>query len=299
MDGTILVVAATDGVMPQTKEHVTLAKQIGVEDLIVYINKTDTLDDMEIVELVELEVKELLEMHGYDSDKIPFIHGSAVYALKDIEPEKGKNSILKLVDTLDNYVRMPERVVDKPFFMNVDKAVLIKGRGTVVVGMIEHGIIEKGNDAELIGKKGKFKTTITQIEMFHKEVPRAMAGDSVGVLCRGMKREIIKRGTVLVKPGTVKMAKKADVKMYVLSAEEGGRAGPFLQGYKPVVYSRMAAVSASVEKFQEGKEMAMPGENIELLFNFITPLAIEEGMRFTVRDGRRTIATGIVTKIYT
>ena len=299
MDGTILVVAATDGVMPQTKEHVILAKQIGVEDLVVYINKTDTLEDDEIIQLVELEVKELLEMHGFDSENIPFVAGSALYALNDKDPVKGRDSILKLVDLLDEHVKLPPRIIDKPFFFNVDKSITIPGRGTVAVGALERGIIEKGNDAEILGKTGKIRTVITQIEIFHKEVQKAMSGDSIGILLRGVAKDKLKRGSIIAKPGSIKLVKKADVKLYVFSKEEGGRHTPFLKGYKPVVFSRMSAVSAVVSELKGDKEMVMPGEDVELTLEFITPLALEEGKRFTVRDHRKTIATGVATKIYT
>ena len=299
MDGTILVVAATDGVMPQTKEHVILAKQIGIEDLVVYINKTDTLDDDEIIQLVELEVKELLETHGFDSEKVPFVAGSALYALKDKDPVKGRDSILKLIDVLDEHVRLPPRIIDKPFFFNVEKAITIPGRGTVAVGALERGIIEKGTEAEILGKTGKIRTVITQIQMFHKEVPKAMSGDSIGALLRGVSKDKVKRGSIIAKPGSIKLVKKADVKLYVLSREEGGRHTPFMKGYKPVVFSRMSAVSAVVVELKGDKQMVMPGEDAELTFEFVSPLAIEEGKRFTVRDQRMTIATGVATKIYT
>ena len=299
MDGTILVVAATDGVMPQTREHVILAKQIGVEDLVVYINKTDTLEDDEIIQLVELEVRELLDMHGFDSDKVPFISGSALYALNDKDNVKGRDSILKLVEMLDQHVRLPPRITDKPFFFNVEKAITVKGRGTVAVGALETGILQKGDDAEILGKSGKIRTVISQIQMFYKEVPKAMAGDSIGALLRGVSKDKVRRGSIIAKPGSIKLVKKADVKIYMLSKEEGGRHTPFLKGYKPVVFSRMSAVSAIVTELKGGKEMVMPGENVELTFEFVTPLAIEEGKRFTVRDQRKTIGTGVATKIYT
>ena len=299
MDGTILVVAATDGVMPQTREHVILAKQIGVEDLVVYINKTDTLDDDEIVQLVELEVRELLDVHGFDSDKVPFVSGSALYAINDKDPVKGRDSILKLVEMLDQHVRLPPRIIDKPFFFNVEKAITVKGRGTVAVGALERGILQKGDDAEILGKSGKIRTVVSQIQMFYKEVPKAMAGDSIGALLRGVSKDKVRRGSIIAKPGSIKLVKKADVKIYMLSKEEGGRHTPFLKGYKPVVFSRMSAVSAIVTELKGGKEMVMPGENVELTFEFVTPLALEEGKRFTVRDQRKTIGTGIATKIYT
>ncbi|KAI6647953.1 Elongation factor Tu, mitochondrial [Oopsacas minuta] len=298
MDGTILVVAATDSVMPQTKEHVILAKQIGVEDLVVYINKTDTVDDDEITQLVELEVRELLDIHGFDSDKIPFVAGSALYALNDKDPVKGRDSIINLVEMLDKHVRLPTRIVDKPFFFNVEKAITVKGRGTVAVGSLERGIIEKGNEAEILGKSGKIRTVISQIQMFYKEVPKAMSGDSIGALLRGVSKDKVRRGSIIAKPGSIKLVKKADVKLYVLSKEEGGRHTPFMKGYKPVVFSRMSAVSAIVTELKGGKEMVMPGEDVELTFEFVIPLAIEEGKRFTVRDSRKTIATGVATKIY-
>ncbi|EDV22622.1 expressed hypothetical protein [Trichoplax adhaerens] len=295
MDGAILVVAATDGAMPQTKEHVLLAKQIGVKHMVVYVNKADTIDDNEMLELVELEIRDLLQEHGYDEDT-PVIIGSALCALENRNPELGVKSVEKLMEAIDAHIPIPERELDKPFLLPVEGVFSIPGRGTVVTGCLERGIIKKGSDAEFVGKKSNIKTVITGIEMFHKNLDQAQAGDNMGALVRGIKREDIKRGMVLCAADTVKSYTKAKAQLYMLSTEEGGRKTPIVTNYAPVLYTRTADVAARVE-LPSGKEMCMPGEDCEVTFTLQSDLPLEEKQRFTLRDGHSTVGTGIITQI--
>lgn len=296
MDGAILVVSATDGQMPQTREHLLLAKQVGISNLVVFINKVDAVDDKEMLELVEMEIRDLLGKYGFDSEKTPIVFGSALHALNGTNSEIGKQAIEKLMQTVDESIPTPQRALDKPFLMSVEDVYHITGRGTVVTGKVERGVINKGEEIEIVGLSPTIKSTITGIEMFHKDMDRAEAGDQIGALIRGLKREDVRRGQVLAAIGSIKPVKKFSAQLYVLSKEEGGRHTPFVDNYRPQIYFRTADIASSFS-FVDGTEMAMPGDNVKLNVELNSPLAIEEGSRFTVREGGKTVGTGIVVKI--
>ncbi|MEN3042637.1 MAG: elongation factor Tu [Fervidobacterium sp.] len=300
MDGAILVVAATDGPMPQTREHVLLARQVNVPAMIVYINKVDMVDDPELVDLVEMEVRDLLSKYEFPGDEVPVIRGSA---LKAVEAPNDPNhpdlkSIKELLDAMDNYFPEPVREVDKPFLMPVEDVFSITGRGTVVTGRIERGVIKPGVEAEIIGMSYETrKTVITSVEMFRKELDEAMAGDNVGCLLRGIDKDEVERGQVLAKPGSITPHKKFKANIYVLKKEEGGRHTPFTKGYKPQFYIRTADVTGEIVDLPAGAEMVIPGDNLEMTIELIYPVAIEKGMRFAVREGGRTVGAGVVSEI--
>jgi len=295
MDGAILVVSAPDGQMPQTREHLLLAKQVGVKSIVVFLNKVDVAEDPEIVELVEMEIRELLEKYGFDSVNTPVIAGSALCALDGTRPEIGSDSIKKLLDAVDKWVPQPERDLDKPFLMSIENAFSIEGRGTVVTGKVERGVVNKGDEVEIIGLGTKHKTVVTGIEMFHKDLGRGEAGDNLGALVRGLKKEDVSKGQVMCKPGTVTPHKKFEAHMYVLSKEEGGRHTPFVNGYRPQLFIRTGNITCSII-LPEGK-MVMPGEDAAFTVEMVKDVALEVGQRFTVREGSKTVGTGVVTKI--
>jgi len=294
MDGAILVVSATDGQMPQTREHLLLAKQVGISHIVVFVNKADVIDDPELLDLVEMEIRDLLKKYGYQEDT-PIVKGSALFALEDKNPELGSNSIKKLMDAVDSWIPLPKRDLEKPFLMPIENAFSIAGRGTVVTGKVERGVVNKGDEVQILGFGKKISTTITGIEMFHKDLNRGEAGDNLGALCRGLKREDIVKGLVMCKPGSVTSHKKFEAQMYVLSKEEGGRHTPFVNGYRPQLFTRTADITCTVI-LPEGK-MVMPGEDARLTVSLITDMAVEEGQRFTVREGSRTVGTGVVLKV--
>ena len=296
MDGAILVVSAADGPMPQTREHILLARQVGVPAIVVFLNKCDMVEDKELLELVELEVRELLSKYKFPGDTIPIIHGSALAALEDKNPALGKDAILKLMEAVDTYIPQPERPIDKPFLMPVEDVFSISGRGTVVTGRVERGIVKVGEEIEIVGLKDTVKTTCTGVEMFRKLLDEGRAGDNVGVLLRGTKREDVERGQVLCKPGSVKPHKKFKAEIYVLTKEEGGRHTPFFSNYRPQFYFRTTDVTGSLT-LPEGVEMIMPGDNVTIEATLISPIAMEEGLRFAIREGGRTIGAGVVAKI--
>src|SRR6188472_2466739 len=296
MDGAILVVSAADGPMPQTREHILLARQVGVPALVVFMNKCDMVDDPELLDLVELEVRELLSKYQFPGDKIPVIRGSALAALEGKTPELGHDAILKLMEAVDSAIPQPERPIDLPFLMPVEEVFSISGRGTVVTGRVERGIIKVGEEIEIVGLKDTVKTTVTGVEMFRKLLDQGQAGDNVGVLLRGTKREDVERGQVLCKPGSIKPHTKFEGEVYVLTKEEGGRHTPFFKGYRPQFYFRTTDVTGSVE-LPEGVEMVMPGDNIKMTIELIVPIAMEEGLRFAIREGGRTVGAGVVSKI--
>lgn len=300
MDGAILVVSAVDSVMPQTKEHVLLARQVNVPAIVVFINKVDLVDDPELVDLVELEVRELLSKYGYDGDNAPVIRGSALKAYQNplnYDDPIGAGSILKLVEALDNYVPEPVREVDKPFLMAIEDVFSITGRGTVVTGRVERGILKPGDEVEIVGfRKEPLKTVATSIEMFRKILDEALPGDNVGVLLRGIEKDDVERGMVLAKPGTIKPHTKFKAEVYVLKPEEGGRHTPFFSGYKPQFYFRTTDVTGTI-KLPEGREMVMPGDNVNLEVELIAPVALEKGLRFAIREGGRTVGAGIITEV--
>jgi len=298
MDGAIVVVSAADGPMPQTREHILLARQVEVPFIIVYLNKADMVDDEELLELVELEVRELLSEYNFPGDDIPVIAGSALAALEESEPTpQGTESVFKLLEALDTYIPQPERVLDKPFLMPIEDVFSISGRGTVVTGRIERGVITVGEEVEIIGMKDAVdKTTVTGVEMFRKLLDRGEAGDNVGCLLRGVKKTEVERGQVLAKPGSITPHKAFAAEVYVLSKEEGGRHTPFFAGYRPQFYFRTTDVTGIVT-LQEGREMVMPGDNVEVDVSLITPIAMEQGVRFAIREGGRTVGAGVVTKI--
>ena len=296
MDGAILVVSAADGPMPQTREHILLARQVGVPALVVYMNKVDMVDDPELLELVELEVRELLSKYDFPGDDIPIIQGSALMALEGKKPEIGHDSVLKLMDAVDKYIPQPDRPKDKPFLMPVEDVFSISGRGTVVTGRIERGIVKVGEEVEIVGLKATAKTIVTGVEMFRKLLDQGEAGDNVGCLLRGTKREDVERGQVLCKPGTVKPHTKFKAEAYILTKEEGGRHTPFFTNYRPQFYFRTTDVTGVIS-LKEGVEMIMPGDNAELNVELITPIAMEERLRFAIREGGRTVGSGVVTKI--
>jgi elongation factor Tu len=296
MDGAILVVSAADGPMPQTREHILLARQVGVPALVVYLNKVDMVDDPELLELVELEVRELLSKYQFPGDKIPVIKGSALYALEDKEPKLGKDSVIELMKAVDEYVPQPERPKDQPFLMPVEDVFSISGRGTVVTGRIERGVIKVGEEVEIVGLRPTQKTVCTGVEMFRKLLDEGQAGDNVGILLRGTKREDVERGQVLAKPGTITPHTKFTAEVYVLSKEEGGRHTPFFNGYRPQFYFRTTDVTGSID-LAKGTEMVMPGDNVSISVALIQPIAMEEGLRFAIREGGKTVGAGVVAKI--
>src|SRR5687767_12612200 len=296
MDGAILVVSAADGPMPQTREHILLARQVGVPYIVVYMNKADMVDDKELLELVEMEVRELLSKYDFPGDDTPIIIGSALKAMEGDTSEMGEGSILKLADALDSYIPEPKRALDGPFLMPVEDVFSISGRGTVVTGRVERGVIKVGEEIEIVGLKPTIKTTCTGVEMFRKLLDQGQAGDNVGVLLRGTKREEVERGQVLAKPGSITPHTKFNAEIYVLSKEEGGRHTPFFKGYRPQFYFRTTDVTGAVE-LPEGVEMVMPGDNIKMNVGLISPIAMEDGSRFAIREGGRTVGAGVVTRI--
>jgi elongation factor Tu len=296
MDGAILVVSAADGPMPQTREHILLARQVGVPYIIVYMNKVDMVDDAELLELVEMEVRELLSKYEFPGDDIPIVKGSAKLALEGDKGELGEQSIMKLADALDSYIPTPERAIDGAFLMPVEDVFSISGRGTVVTGRIERGIVKVGDEIEIVGIRPTVKTTCTGVEMFRKLLDQGQAGDNVGVLLRGTKREEVERGQVLAKPGSITPHTKFKAEVYVLSKEEGGRHTPFFNGYRPQFYFRTTDVTGSIA-LPAGTEMVMPGDNIQMDVALIAPIAMEEGLRFAIREGGRTVGAGVVAKI--
>ncbi|ADE10992.1 elongation factor Tu [Sideroxydans lithotrophicus] len=296
MDGAILVVSAADGPMPQTREHILLARQVGVPYIIVFLNKCDMVDDAELLELVEMEVRELLSKYDFPGDDIPIIKGSALKAVEGDTGELGEGAIMKLAEALDTYIPTPERAIDGAFLMPVEDVFSISGRGTVVTGRIERGIVKVGDELEIVGIKPTLKTTCTGVEMFRKLLDQGQAGDNVGVLLRGTKREEVERGQVLSKPGSITPHTKFTAEIYVLGKDEGGRHTPFFQGYRPQFYFRTTDVTGAVE-LPAGTEMVMPGDNVSITVNLINPIAMEEGLRFAIREGGRTVGAGVVAKI--
>lgn len=296
MDGAILVVSAADGPMPQTREHILLARQVGVPYIVVYLNKADMVDDKELLELVEMEVRDLLSQYQFPGDKTPIVVGSALKALEGDESEIGIPSIMKLVDTMDAYIPIPERPIDLPFLLPIEDVFSISGRGTVVTGRVERGIVKVGEELEIVGIKPTTKTTCTGVEMFRKLLDQGQAGDNVGVLLRGTKREEVERGQVLAKPGSITPHTKFEAEVYVLSKEEGGRHTPFFKGYRPQFYFRTTDVTGECQ-LPEGVEMVMPGDNIKMVVTLIAPVAMEDGLRFAIREGGRTVGAGVVAKI--
>ncbi len=296
MDGAILVCSAADGPMPQTREHILLARQVGVPYIVVYLNKADMVDDAELLELVEMEVRELLDTYDFPGDDTPVIVGSALKALEGDESEIGSQSIDKLIAALDSYIPEPERAIDGAFLMPVEDVFSISGRGTVATGRVERGIVKVGEEVEIVGIKDTAKTTVTGVEMFRKLLDQGQAGDNVGILLRGTKREEIERGQVLCKPGSINPHTKFEAEVYVLKKEEGGRHTPFFKGYRPQFYFRTTDVTGAVE-LPEGTEMVMPGDNINIKVELIAPIAMEDGLRFAIREGGRTVGAGVVAKI--
>ncbi len=296
MDGAILVVGADDGPMPQTREHILLARQVGVPAIVVFLNKCDMVDDEELIELVELELRELLSKYDFPGDDIPIIKGSALEALNNPEDEEKTKCIWELMDALDNYIPEPERDIDKPFLMPIEDVFSISGRGTVVTGRVERGVIHVGDEVEIVGLRETQKTVCTGLEMFRKLLDEGRAGDNIGVLLRGIKRDEVERGQVVAQPGTITPHKKFEAEVYVLSKEEGGRHTPFFAGYRPQFYFRTTDVTGIVE-LPEGVEMVMPGDNVKIKAELIQPIAMEEGLRFAIREGGRTVGAGVVSKI--
>jgi elongation factor Tu len=296
MDGAILVVSAADGPMPQTREHILLARQVGVPYIVVYMNKADMVDDAELLELVEMEIRELLSKYQFPGDKTPIVTGSAKMALDGDKSEMGEGSILKLAEALDTYIPEPKRLIDGPFLMPVEDVFSISGRGTVVTGRVERGIVKVGENLEIVGLKPTLQTVCTGVEMFRKLLDQGQAGDNVGVLLRGTKREEVERGQVLAKPGSITPHTKFTCEVYILSKDEGGRHTPFFPGYRPQFYFRTTDVTGSCV-LPEGTEMVMPGDNVALTVTLIAPIAMEEGLRFAIREGGRTVGAGVVAKI--
>jgi elongation factor Tu len=296
MDGAILVVSAADGPMPQTREHILLARQVGVPFIIVYMNKADMVDDAELLELVEMEVRELLSKYDFPGDDVPIVIGSALKALEGDQSDIGEPSIFRLADALDSYIPTPERAVDKPFLLPIEDVFSISGRGTVVTGRVERGIVKVGEEIEIVGITPTVKTTCTGVEMFRKLLDQGQAGDNVGVLLRGTKREDVQRGQVLAKPGSITPHTKFTAEIYVLSKDEGGRHTPFFNGYRPQFYFRTTDVTGAIE-LPAGTEMIMPGDNVAITATLIAPIAMEEGLRFAIREGGRTVGAGVVAKI--
>jgi elongation factor Tu len=296
MDGAILVVSAADGPMPQTREHILLARQVGVPYIIVFLNKCDMVDDEELLELVEMEVRELLSKYEFPGDDIPIVKGSALKAVEGDTGDLGEGAILKLAEALDSYIPTPERAIDGAFLMPVEDVFSISGRGTVVTGRVERGVVKVGDEIEIVGLKPTLKTTCTGVEMFRKLLDQGQAGDNVGVLLRGTKREEVERGQVLAKPGSITPHTKFTAEIYVLGKDEGGRHTPFFQGYRPQFYFRTTDVTGAVE-LPAGTEMVMPGDNVSITVSLIAPIAMEEGLRFAIREGGRTVGAGVVAKI--
>uniref|UniRef100_A0A3B3XBA7 Elongation factor Tu n=1 Tax=Poecilia mexicana TaxID=48701 RepID=A0A3B3XBA7_9TELE len=298
MDGCILVVAATDGQMPQTREHLLLARQIGVEHVVVFINKADAVEDKEMLELVEIEMRELLTEFGYDGENTPIVIGSALCALENKQPELGENAVMKLLEVVDSYVPLPKRELEKPFLLPIEGVFSIPGRGTVVTGTLERGLIKKGDDCEFMGHNRSFKTVVTGIEMFHKSLDRAEAGDNLGALVRGLKREDVRRGMVMCKPGSIMPHQKVKAQVYILSKEEGGRHKPIVTNFMPIMFSLTWDMACRIV-LPADKEMVMPGEDMLMNLTLRQPMVLEKGQRFTLRDGNKTIGTGLVTEILT
>ncbi|MCW5605201.1 MAG: elongation factor Tu, partial [Burkholderiales bacterium] len=296
MDGAILVVSAADGPMPQTREHILLARQVGVPYIIVFMNKADMVDDKELLDLVEMEVRELLSKYEFPGDDTPIVIGSALKALEGDKGELGEGAILKLAEALDSYIPEPKRALDGTFLMPVEDVFSISGRGTVVTGRVERGVIKVGEEIEIVGLKPTLKTVCTGVEMFRKLLDQGQAGDNVGILLRGTKREEVERGQVLAKPGSITPHTKFTAEIYVLSKDEGGRHTPFFNGYRPQFYFRTTDVTGSIE-LPKGTEMVMPGDNISITVALIQPIAMEEGLRFAIREGGRTVGAGVVAKI--
>jgi elongation factor Tu len=296
MDGAILVVSAADGPMPQTREHILLARQVGVPYIVVYMNKADQVDDAELLELVEMEVRDLLSIYEFPGDETPLITGSALKAFEGDTSEIGVPSVLKLVEAMDSYIPIPERAIDGDFLMPVEDVFSISGRGTVVTGRIERGVVNVGDELAIVGIKDTMKTTCTGVEMFRKLLDRGEAGDNVGVLLRGTKREEVERGQVLAKPGSITPHTKFEAEIYILTKDEGGRHTPFFKGYRPQFYFRTTDVTGACE-LPEGTEMVMPGDNVQMVVDLIAPIAMEEGLRFAIREGGRTVGAGVVAKV--
>jgi len=296
MDGAILVCSAADGPMPQTREHILLARQVGVPAMVVFLNKADMVDDEELMELVELEVRELLSSYDFPGDDIPIIAGSALAALEGRDDAIGKEKVLELMAAVDSYIPEPERAIDKPFLMPVEDVFSISGRGTVATGRVERGIVKVQEEVEIVGMKATTKTVVTGVEMFRKLLDEGRAGDNCGILLRGVKREDIERGQVLSKPGSITPHTKFSAEAYILTKEEGGRHTPFFKGYRPQFYFRTTDVTGVCE-LPEGTEMVMPGDNIAMNIDLITPIAMDEGLRFAIREGGRTVGAGVVAKI--
>jgi elongation factor Tu len=296
MDGAILVVSAADGPMPQTREHILLARQVGVPAIVVFLNKCDQVDDEELLELVELEVRELLSSYDFPGDDIPIVKGSALAAIEGNDDNLGKNAILELVDAVDNHVPQPDRPVDKPFLMPIEDVFSISGRGTVVTGRVEQGVVKTGEEVEIVGLRATRKTTVTGVEMFRKLLDQGQAGDNIGALLRGIKREDVERGQVLAKPKTITPHTKFVCEAYILNKDEGGRHTPFFSNYRPQFYFRTTDVTGVVQ-LPEGTEMVMPGDNVSMNVELIQPIAMDEGLRFAIREGGRTVGAGVVSKI--
>ena len=296
MDGAILVVSAADGPMPQTREHILLARQVGVPALVVFMNKVDLVDDPELIELVEMEVRELLSSYQFPGDDIPIIKGSAVMALNDKNPEQGEQAVLELMAAVDAYIPQPERAMDRPFLMPVEDVFSISGRGTVVTGRVERGVVNVGDEVEIVGLKNTVKTIVTGVEMFRKLLDRGQAGDNIGALLRGTKREDVERGQVLAKPGSITPHTQFKAEAYILTKEEGGRHTPFFTNYRPQFYFRTTDVTGVV-KLPEGTEMVMPGDNVSMDVELIAPIAMDDGLRFAIREGGRTVGAGVVASI--
>jgi len=296
MDGAILVVSAADGPMPQTREHILLARQVGVPSLVVYLNKVDMVDDPELLELVELEVRELLSSYNFPGDDIPIVKGSALMALEGKSPEMGHDSILELMKAVDSYIPQPERAIDRPFLMPIEDVFSISGRGTVVTGRVERGIVKVGEEVEIVGLRPTVKTVVTGVEMFRKLLDQGEAGDNIGALLRGTKREEVERGQVLAHPGSITPHTKFQAEAYILTKEEGGRHTPFFSNYRPQFYFRTTDVTGMVH-LPEGTEMVMPGDNISMQVELIAPIAMDEGLRFAIREGGKTVGAGVVAKI--
>jgi elongation factor Tu len=296
MDGAILVVSAADGPMPQTREHILLARQVGVPALVVFMNKVDMVDDAELLELVEMEVRELLSSYQFPGDDIPIVKGSALAAVEGKTPEIGETAILALMDQVDSYIPQPDRPVDQPFLMPIEDVFSISGRGTVVTGRVEKGIVKVGEEVEIVGIRTTVKSTVTGVEMFRKLLDSGQAGDNIGALLRGIDREGVERGQVLCKPGSIKPHKKFEAEAYILTKEEGGRHTPFFTNYRPQFYFRTTDVTG-ICMLPEGVEMVMPGDNIKIVVELITPIAMDQGLRFAIREGGRTVGAGVVAKI--
>jgi len=296
MDGAILVVSAADGPMPQTREHILLGRQVGIPAMVVYMNKVDQVDDEELLELVEMEIRELLTEYGYPGDDVPIIKGSALAALEGTNPEIGENSIKELMAAVDDYIPQPDRAIDQPFLMPIEDVFSISGRGTVVTGRVERGVINVGDEVEIVGIRPTQKTVCTGVEMFRKLLDRGEAGDNIGALLRGIDRNEVERGQVLAKPGSVTPHTKFEAEVYILTKEEGGRHTPFFKNYRPQFYFRTTDVTGTVE-LPEGTEMVMPGDNLKFNVELIAPIAMEERLRFAIREGGRTVGSGVVSKI--